>query len=321
MRKIVVFAVVAASFVTTAPGLAQQQWHRDYFPNVELVTQDGKRLRFYDDVIKGKVVAINFIYTNCSDLCPLDTAALRRVQKLVGNSMGREIFFYSISVDPKHDTPAVLKKYRQAFGIGPGWTFLTGRPQDIALIQHKLGITPAEAGKLSAHDTRFVMGNEAIARWVKRTPNDNPYVLANILTRDLPSRGMARDNRPQKSYAEAKPVVGYGSGASIFMSRCSACHNIGGGDSAVGPDLAGVVERRKRAWLIRWIKEPDKMRAEKDPTAKALMAKYPKLRMPNLRLSDANAADVIEFIASETRRQREEARAAPVSAHEGHHHR
>jgi protein SCO1 len=319
MRLIAAAALLCCLPLSATPGVAQQQWHSEYFPNVELVTQDGKKVRFYDDVIKGKVVAINFIYTNCSDVCPLDTAALRRVQTLIGKGMGRDVFFYSISLDPKHDTPAVLKKYRQSFAIGPGWTFLTGRPQDIALIQHKLGINPANPGELSSHDTRFVMGNEAIARWVKRTPMDNPYVLANILTRDLPTSGMPNANRPEKSYADAKPIVGFSSGESLFMSRCSACHNIGSRETGLGPDLAGVVERRPRSWLMRWIKEPDRMRAQNDPTAKALVAKYRNnARMPNLRLSDANAADLIEFIASETRRQQQAATSG--KAHEGHHH-
>ena len=76
----------------------------------------------------------------------------------------------------------------------------------------------------------------------------------------------------------------------MFMSRCSACHTIGGGDGKLGPDLAGVVERRPRAWLHRWIKEPDRMMAEKDPTVMAMVAKYRGLPMPNLKLSNADVA-------------------------------
>ena len=299
-----VAGVVAGLLMVSTSGSAQQRWHKAYFPNVTLITQDGKKVRFYDDVIKGKVVAINFIYTTCPDVCPMDTAALRRVQKLVGPRMGRDVFFYSISLDPKNDTPAALRKYMKTFDVGPGWTFLTGRPQDIALLQNKFGIRPVTPGALSAHDTRYVMGNEAIARWIKRTPHDNPHVLAHILTRDLPGPGMARDNSARPSYAKATRIEGMTSGGQLFMSRCSACHSIGGGDDKLGPDLAGVAERRPRPWLLRWIKEPDRMLAAKDPTAMALKAKYRGVPMPNLKLSDDDVTDVVDFIAAETKRNR-----------------
>lgn len=324
MRAIAAFAAALLSLFLFAltPGQAQQRWHKDYFPNVQLVTQDGKKVRFYDDVIKGKVVAINFIYTSCPDVCPLDTAALRRVQKLLGNRMGKDVHFYSITLDPKNDTPAVMKKYMKTFDVGPGWTFLTGTPQDIELIQRKFGIRPTKPGMLSAHDTRFVLGNEAIARWVKRTPHDNPHVLAHILTSDLPGPRLARDGKPRRSYAEAKRVESFTDGEKLFMTRCSACHSIGRDDAgALGPDLAGVVEKRPRAWLARWIREPDRMRAEKDPAALALAAKYRKLpRMPNLRLSNADAADVIDYIASETKRVQASAKrsSAPADGHTHH---
>ena len=297
-------ALFATFLLAGTPGSAQQRWHKAYFPNVELVTQDGRKVRFYDDVLKGKVVAINFIYTKCPDVCPLDTAALRRVQKLLGPRMGRDVHFYSISLDPKNDTPTALKKYMRTFDVGPGWTFLTGRPQDLALIQNKFGIKPVSAGMLTAHDTRYVLGNEPIARWLKRTPHDNPHVLAHILTNDLAKPGTIRDAKPRLNYAETARIEGVTEGGKLFMSRCSACHMIGGGDTKLGPDLAGVVERRPRAWLHRWIKEPDRMMAEKDPAVMAMMARYRGLPMPNLKLSNADVAELIEHLGDETKRHR-----------------
>ena len=297
-------ALFAAFLLAGAPGSAQERWHKAYFPNVELVTQDGKKVRFYDHVIKDKVVAINFIYTKCPDVCPLDTAALRRVQKLLGPRMGRDVHFYSISLDPKNDTPAALKKYMKKFDVGPGWTFLTGRPQDLARIQSKFGIKPVSAGMLTAHDTRYVLGNETMARWLKRTPHDNPHVLAHILTNDLAKPGTIGDVKPRRAYAETTRIEGVTEGSKLFMSRCSACHTVGGGDSKLGPDLAGVIERRPSAWLHRWIKEPDRMMAEKDPTVMAMMAKYRGLPMPNLKLTNADVAEVIDYLGDETKRRR-----------------
>ena len=126
---------------------------------------------------------------------------------------------------------------------------------------------------LTAHDTRFILGNETIARWLKRTPHDNPHVLAHILTNDLAGPGRWRaPPKPRRSYAEATRIEGMTEGGKLFMTRCSACHTVGGGDTKLGPDLAGVVERRPRAWLHRWIKEPDRMIAEKDPAVTAMVA-------------------------------------------------
>src|SRR4051812_22219334 len=101
-----------------------------YFPNVTLTTQDGVPVRFYDDVIKGKIVAINLIYTTCKYACPLETARLAQVARLLGDRMGRDVFFYSITIDPDVDTPAVLKEYAAKFEAGPGGLFLTGSQGD-----------------------------------------------------------------------------------------------------------------------------------------------------------------------------------------------
>src|SRR6185437_4358658 len=101
-------------------------WGANHFPNAPLINQDGQTVKFYDDLIKGKTVVINFIFTRCGNVCPLETAKLSQVYKLLGDRMGKDIFFYSITVDPKHDTPERLKEYAEKFHTGPGWYFLTG---------------------------------------------------------------------------------------------------------------------------------------------------------------------------------------------------
>ena len=135
-RRRAVAADVAAS---TVGARRTRSWGADYFPNVTLTTQDGDEVRFYDDLIKGKIVAINLIYTTCKYACPLETARLAQVQRLLGDRMGRDVFFYSITIDPEHDTPAVLKEYAEKFDAGPGWMFLTGKQDDIDLISRKTG--------------------------------------------------------------------------------------------------------------------------------------------------------------------------------------
>src|SRR5712692_238002 len=115
-------------------------WGANYFPNVMLTTQDGKTVRFYDDLIKDKVVAVNLIYTTCKYNCPLETARLAQVQRMLGDRVGKDIFFYSITIDPKQDTPPALKAYAEKYHAGPGWLFLTGKQEDIDLISKRLGL-------------------------------------------------------------------------------------------------------------------------------------------------------------------------------------
>jgi protein SCO1/2 len=103
-----------------------------------LRTQENKPVRFYDDLIKGKIALINFIYTNCQLWCPRSTAKLAKVQKMLGDRVGRDIFMYSISLKPWEDDPATLKRYAHSFGAKPGWLFLTGDDYDITTLRFKL---------------------------------------------------------------------------------------------------------------------------------------------------------------------------------------
>jgi protein SCO1/2 len=286
--------LMLAAMVAAGVAQASQPWHETYFPNIVLTDQDGKKVKFYDDVIKGKVVALSFIYTKCKDVCPADTAQLRQVQDLLGDRMGRDVFFYSISIDPKHDTPAVLKRYMRMFDIGPGWRFLTGKKEEIVLLQRKLGLIGANAPVLKDHNTSVMLGNEATAHWIKRSPYDHPKILANLLT-DTLGKYTGGSNAGLQPFSVATEIRGQTRGDNLFRTRCTACHTIGGGDK-LGPDLKGVVAARPRAWLTRWLKEPDKMLAEKDPVALALKKKYRNLPMPNLSLNDVDAAALIEYL-------------------------
>jgi protein SCO1 len=139
--KVLSFFVCALALLYTGVAFADgSRWGSNYFPNVPLTTQDGTTVHFYDDLLKGKVVLIDLIYTHCVDSCPLETARLAQVQKMLGDRVGKDIFFYSITIDPAQDTPKVLKQYAQQYHTGPGWLFLTGKKADIDLISKKLGL-------------------------------------------------------------------------------------------------------------------------------------------------------------------------------------
>ena len=268
-----------------------------FYPNVPLVNQDGKILRFYDDVIKGKVVSINFMFTSCGDSCPLETAKLRQVQKLLGDHLGKDVYMYSISVDPERDTPDVLKAYMKRFDVGPGWQFLTGKKEDIDLVRKKLGMYSRDEDELSDHHINFMLGNEKTGQWLKRTPFDLPETVVSVMLGRLQTRSLAA----LPSYSQSQSLAAADTGADLFNTRCTSCHTIGQGDK-LGPDLLGVVSKRDRAWLIRWLQEPDVMLEEKDPLAMALYTKYNNLQMPNNKLERKDALDLIEYMQAQSLR-------------------
>ncbi len=292
-----VAALVALASMAPLALAQQTRWRADYFPNVVLQDQDGRRLRFYDDIIRGKVVAINFIYTTCTDICPLDTAQLRRVQQILGDRVGRDVFMYSISISPETDTPASLRRFMRTYEVGPGWTFLTGSRADVDLLQARLGIRPVEQNNLSQHGTSIILGNEVTGQWIKRSSFEAPQLLADLLGQRLhnyaPQTVAAR-----QSYAAAGEIIDTSPGAYIFRTRCRSCHTVGEGDR-LGPDLRGVVSARPRAWLERWLRDPDDMIAERDPTAMAMMARYRNLPMPDLGLGEPDIQAVITYLRAQ----------------------
>ena len=285
-------AAFAAALLCACPAAAANHWGADYFPNVALTTQDGTTVHFYDDLLKGKVVAINVIYTHCTDECPLETAKLVQVQRLLGERFGRDVFFYSITIDPEHDTPKVLKAYADKFGVGPGWLFLTGKAEDIRLVTKKLGLSRAsDSDNRDGHTSSLMLGNEAAGQWMRNSAVDNPRFLA-VKIGDIAGW---HEQKRGRSYAEAVTVPVPNKAELLFRSQCGACHTIGQGDK-VGPDLSGVTTRRERAWLERYLAEPEKVLREGDPIATALFQKYNNVRMPNLGLSRDEVSMLLAYL-------------------------
>jgi protein SCO1/2 len=151
-----------------------------HFPNIPLRTQDGRRVRFYDDLVRGKVVTINFMFTSCTEQCPLTTANLRRLQQALGAHAGRDVFQVSVSIDPAHDDPPALREYASRFGAGPGWTFATGSAADVIDLQARLGM-PRRDGEL--HTGMLVYGNEPKGRWAATPIMQPAQSLARIILR------------------------------------------------------------------------------------------------------------------------------------------
>lgn len=156
-----------------------------FFPNFVVVDQDGTKARFYEDLVRGKIVLFNFFYADCMARCPLYTANLAKVQALLGDRVGRDIFMYSITLDPVHDRPRVLKEYMQMHGAKPGWTFLTGRPAEIEELRKRLGFTdidPLVDKEKSEHLGIIRYGNEKLDRWAACPAATRPEQIVEYLS-------------------------------------------------------------------------------------------------------------------------------------------
>jgi protein SCO1/2 len=166
---------VSAQAPAAAPAPAEASradQMRRHFPNVPLQTHDGRSVRFYDDLVKGRKVLINFTFTSCTGTCPRTSANLARVQELLGDRIGRDIFIISLSIDPEHDTPAVLKEYAGNFNARPGWTFATGRIEDINNIRRRLGLYDSD--DITQHMGLVTFGNESTGKWGATPALDAP---------------------------------------------------------------------------------------------------------------------------------------------------
>ena len=161
-------SVQPASDMLVKPLSATEQRRRDRFPNMTLLTHEGEQVRFYDDLIKDKAVFINFMYARCGDICPGMTANLKRLENEFGGRVGRDIFMYSITLEPEHDTLTMLKAYAETFDAGPGWKFLSGTKDDIELLRRKLGFyysDPVRDQNKTEHIGTVKYGIEALERW------------------------------------------------------------------------------------------------------------------------------------------------------------
>ena len=285
--------------MTASASSAHARRGADYFPNVTLTTQDGEPVRFYDDLIKGKIVAINLIYTTCKYACPLETARMSQVQKLLGDRMGSDVFFYSITIDPEHDTPAVLKEYAREVPRRPGLDVphrqegrhRSDQQEARALFAARSG-EPRRPHAVPAGRQR---GDRPVDAELRRR---QPGFLARTIG-DWLNSWQTKSTEPLEVVRRSADELTLDRGQYTFTNHCAACHTIGGGDH-FGPDLQGVTARRDRDWLARFIVSPEKVREAGDPVALALRAKYKSVVMPSLDLGSDDAKVLIEYIERES---------------------
>ena len=162
-----------------ADEAAAEEKARKFFTDLEVVDQNGKKLRFYSDVLKGRVVLINFIFTNCPDACPMVTHKLMQVRNLMVESIKDDVWFISVSVDPERDTPEAMKEFARKQGVDESrWIFLTGSKENLSYIVKKLGQYTQE---VEAHSTLMLAGNDRTRHWTRVMPMVPPQGVAEQL--------------------------------------------------------------------------------------------------------------------------------------------
>jgi len=181
----------AAATVSRSRSAAEAARLTGYFPNVTLTSHHGSKVRFYDDLVRGKALVATVMYTTCAGVCPKTIANLIQVKEALGARAGRDVFFYALTLLPVTDSPAVLAAYAERVGAGPGFTFLTGAREDITLVRRRLGLfdrDPVADADRASHGAVAVCGNEPLGRWCHVLALGRPERILRTLSWVAPTR-------------------------------------------------------------------------------------------------------------------------------------
>lgn len=162
-------------------------------PDVAVIDQDGQAKRFYTDLVKDRVVAVNFVFTTCRTICPPMGATFGKLQQLLGERAGKDVHLISVSVDPATDTPERLKAWSQKFGAGPGWTLVTGDRAEITRLLKSLGVYTANIGD---HSPLVLIGNDARHQWTRAYGLAAPAKLAELIDGMAAPAASAKGSQP-----------------------------------------------------------------------------------------------------------------------------
>jgi cytochrome oxidase Cu insertion factor (SCO1/SenC/PrrC family) len=159
-------------------------------PDFILVNQDGRRVRLYTDLMKGKVVVLSFFYTTCTFVCDAQGRNLAKLQARLGGRLGKEVFLISVTRDPATDTPARLRKWAKAHGVRDGWSLVTGDVKDVSsLVARFLSDT---IGPVESHAATVYVGNEATASWLVSSGLSSPEELLGLIDRVSGRSGLSK---------------------------------------------------------------------------------------------------------------------------------
>jgi protein SCO1/2 len=172
------------------PSKSDREIAREYFTDLPLVTHDGREVRFFSDVLEDRVVLISSFYTECAGITPRQNQVLQRLQDMLGESLGRDVFFVSITVDPERDTQEKLEEYVRGLEARSGWIFLTGKPENVDWVNHRLG---QYLENLEDHKGSYMLGNVETTLWMKVPAHGQPLDLYRAIQKLLEDRGESRD--------------------------------------------------------------------------------------------------------------------------------
>jgi cytochrome oxidase Cu insertion factor (SCO1/SenC/PrrC family) len=163
---------------TGKPGVIEVGPVKFEIPDVEVLNQDGRKVRFYSDLIKGKVVVVSFFFTSCTLVCPMQGRVLTKLQSQLAERLGKDVFFISVSKDPQADTPQRLKQWGREFGAGRGWTLVTGAEGVMKNLLWKFtGETPGP----QLHSPIILIGNDRTGVWMEAEGLSATEELVNII--------------------------------------------------------------------------------------------------------------------------------------------
>lgn len=162
------------------PGVIKIGKGRFEIPDIELLNQDGRKVRLYSDLIKDRVVVVSFFFTTCTFVCPAQGRALAKLQERLAGRLGKEVFFVSISKDPQTDQADNLKRWGEGFGVGPGWTLVTGEEGVIRkLLWDMIGERPGPR----LHAPIIFIGNDRTGVWTEAGGLSAPERFVEIIDR------------------------------------------------------------------------------------------------------------------------------------------
>jgi protein SCO1/2 len=167
-------------------GAAPQEAGQVRVPDVAVVDADGRPLHFYSDLVEGKTVAMNFVFTTCTTICPPMGANFAKLQKLLGDRAGRDVHLISVSVDPVTDTPERMKAWGEKFGAGAGWTLVTGERDQVTTLLKALGVFTPD---INDHAPVVLVGDDAQQTWTRTYGLAPPATLVEVIDQVAAGRG------------------------------------------------------------------------------------------------------------------------------------